>query len=87
MEYGCEAERPAVVRDQEMCFNNCSGAGRCLRGWCHCQAGRWGIDCSRTKVRRRACAGAGCVSVAHSTVCLPAAFVCLSAARVRAPVV
>lgn len=33
------------------CFRNCSNAGVCKSGWCHCDSGRWGIDCSRTKVR------------------------------------
>ena len=35
------------------CYSNCSDAGVCKSGWCHCEPGRWGIDCSRTKVSFR----------------------------------
>ena len=30
------------------CFNNCSGHGLCVRGWCVCDFGYFGIDCSTT---------------------------------------
>lgn len=35
--------------NQVNCFSGCSHAGVCKSGWCHCEPGRWGIDCSRTK--------------------------------------
>lgn len=35
--------------NQVNCFSSCSNAGICKSGWCHCEPGRWGIDCSRTK--------------------------------------
>jgi hypothetical protein len=41
------------------CYSNCSDAGVCKSGWCHCEPGRWGMDCSRTKVRSPA---AACIS-------------------------
>jgi len=28
------------------CFNGCSGHGACVHGWCHCQRGWYGVDCS-----------------------------------------
>ena len=36
------------------CYSNCSDAGVCKSGWCHCEPGRWGLDCSRTRVRSAA---------------------------------
>lgn len=30
----------------DSCFNDCSGRGRCVRGYCSCEPGRFGIDCS-----------------------------------------
>ncbi|KAG1665073.1 hypothetical protein FOA52_012492 [Chlamydomonas sp. UWO 241] len=37
--------------DDESCWfsPNCSGHGTCANGFCNCEAGRWGIDCSRSK--------------------------------------
>ena len=31
------------------CYNNCSDVGVCRHGFCHCPAGRFGLDCSRTE--------------------------------------
>ena len=28
------------------CLNGCSGRGKCVSNWCHCEAGSWGADCS-----------------------------------------
>ncbi|GFH12054.1 uncharacterized protein HaLaN_07680 [Haematococcus lacustris] len=28
------------------CLNNCTGRGRCWAGWCQCQPGFYGADCS-----------------------------------------
>ena len=28
------------------CVNDCSGHGICVHGWCRCERGWWGIDCS-----------------------------------------
>ena len=33
-------------RDETACFNGCSGRGMCVRGFCSCQMGFFGIDCS-----------------------------------------
>jgi hypothetical protein len=30
-------------------MNNCTGRGACVYGFCHCQRGWWGLDCSRSK--------------------------------------
>ena len=30
------------------CLGGCSGRGRCLRGFCHCEQGAYGADCSLT---------------------------------------
>jgi hypothetical protein len=34
---------------QKHCYRQCSGAGTCLGGYCHCRPGRWGIACQRDK--------------------------------------
>ncbi len=34
---------------QQSCLHNCNGRGACTYGFCHCQAGWWGRDCSRSK--------------------------------------
>lgn len=45
----CE-ERAARTALQNICWNNCQGRGECRRGFCHCQPGFWGKDCSSSKV-------------------------------------
>jgi len=35
---------------QHVCYNSCSGRGLCRRGFCHCEPGRWGKDCSSIEV-------------------------------------
>ncbi len=38
---------PRVPRSA--CPGGCSGAGECWAGFCKCEAGRWGADCSRQR--------------------------------------
>eukprot|EP00899_Mesostigma_viride_P026688 jgi/Mesvir1/7203/Mv19028-RA.1 len=45
---GCSGARPDVLLDCKLQANNCSGAGDCVRGFCICQPGTWGMDCSLT---------------------------------------
>ncbi|GBF90972.1 exostosin-like glycosyltransferase [Raphidocelis subcapitata] len=33
-------------RSEMLCLNQCSGRGRCRLGFCHCDAGWWGLDCA-----------------------------------------
>ena len=40
----CEADAGFTLH----CLGNCSGRGRCLRGFCHCEQGAYGADCSLT---------------------------------------
>jgi hypothetical protein len=28
------------------CWSGCNGRGRCRAGWCQCEPGYWGVDCS-----------------------------------------
>lgn len=32
-----------------MCANRCGGRGRCMAGFCACEAGHWGIGCARSR--------------------------------------
>ena len=36
------------------CFNQCSGRGTCVNGWCSCDAGSFGIDCAHSASARPA---------------------------------
>jgi hypothetical protein len=42
---------------QEACLNNCNGRGACTYGFCQCQPGWWGRDCSRSQAYGRPGAG------------------------------
>ncbi|GLI67688.1 hypothetical protein VaNZ11_011952 [Volvox africanus] len=33
----------------ELCPNRCRGRGQCIRGFCHCRAPYWGLDCGRER--------------------------------------
>jgi hypothetical protein len=35
--------------DPKSCANNCNGRGSCRQGFCHCEKGYFGRDCSRSK--------------------------------------
>ncbi|GIL87530.1 hypothetical protein Vretifemale_15566 [Volvox reticuliferus] len=34
------------TKSELSCLNNCNRKGECIGGWCHCQPGRFGADCS-----------------------------------------
>ena len=34
------------TRNLHKCLNDCSGRGRCVHNWCHCDRNSWGADCS-----------------------------------------
>ncbi|KAK3256185.1 hypothetical protein CYMTET_34667 [Cymbomonas tetramitiformis] len=38
--------------EYSFCLNQCSGRGNCINGFCHCEAGWWGIDCAQTSPQR-----------------------------------
>ena len=40
--FGNACEQP----DPSVCYNNCSGEGVCIRGFCSCTMGFFGVDCS-----------------------------------------
>ena len=44
MQGACEEDEGFTLH----CLGNCSGRGRCLRGFCHCEQGTYGADCSLT---------------------------------------
>ena len=43
---GGACERKTDSRQQHACLNGCSKRGACVRNWCHCEAGCYGVDCS-----------------------------------------
>lgn len=75
--HDCGGTRPPIVWEQEHCPNMCNDRGTCRRGWCHCQPGFFGIDCSRTRVRR---CSAGSQKASRCCVCLGHCF-CLCRGR------
>lgn len=34
---------------RNICHFGCGEGGRCDHGFCHCEPGRWGVDCSRSR--------------------------------------
>ena len=48
-EEDCAFEWEASQFGSWNCYNNCSDVGVCRAGFCHCPAGRFGLDCSRTE--------------------------------------
>eukprot|EP00899_Mesostigma_viride_P026830 jgi/Mesvir1/7331/Mv19141-RA.1 len=45
---GCSGTALEPLHDCNLQANNCSGAGECVRGFCVCRPGTWGMDCSLT---------------------------------------
>ena len=43
---GRRCEASTAQRPLRMCLNGCSKRGKCVRNWCHCDAGYYGVDCS-----------------------------------------
>jgi len=43
---GVHCERSITSRPRKMCLNSCSDRGECIRNWCHCNPGYFGVDCS-----------------------------------------
>ena len=43
---GRRCEIDASRRPLRACLNGCSGRGTCVRNWCHCNPGHYGVDCS-----------------------------------------
>ena len=43
---GAKCETEMTRRPTEYCLNGCSGRGTCIRNWCQCRRGYWGVDCS-----------------------------------------
>ena len=35
--------------DTKDCYLGCSGRGKCIGGYCHCDPGFWGLGCARSK--------------------------------------
>jgi hypothetical protein len=40
---------PPSQVSEDACVNRCNGRGTCYQGFCKCQAGWFGKDCSRSK--------------------------------------
>lgn len=43
---GSKCEVLMVLRGRTDCLNGCSARGKCLRNWCQCDKGYFGVDCS-----------------------------------------
>ncbi|KAL1527668.1 hypothetical protein AB1Y20_009054 [Prymnesium parvum] len=43
---GPRCEQSSHSRRLELCINACSNRGKCMRNWCHCDPGFYGVDCS-----------------------------------------
>ena len=43
---GERCEGSSSARPTHACLNSCSGRGACVRNWCHCTPGYYGVDCS-----------------------------------------
>jgi hypothetical protein len=43
---GSRCESSTNFRPIQACLNGCSGRGKCVRNWCHCSPGYYGVDCS-----------------------------------------
>ena len=43
---GTRCEIDSTSRPLDRCLNGCSQRGSCVRNWCHCAPGFYGIDCS-----------------------------------------
>ena len=43
---GNRCARSSEARPTHACLNDCSGRGSCVRNWCHCSPGYFGVDCS-----------------------------------------
>ena len=43
---GPSCERSTLAREIKNCLNGCSKRGTCVRNWCHCEPGFYGVDCS-----------------------------------------
>ena len=43
---GSRCEVSTRMRPTHACLNGCSGRGTCVRNWCHCTPGYFGVDCS-----------------------------------------
>lgn len=43
---GTRCEDDSKSRTLDRCLNSCSHRGNCVRNWCHCAQGFYGIDCS-----------------------------------------
>ena len=53
----------------DYCIKNCSSHGTCYFGWCFCDVGYWGEDCSNSS-----CPGTSCYydKTSHEQVCVHA---------------
>ncbi|KAG2485165.1 hypothetical protein HYH03_016055 [Edaphochlamys debaryana] len=47
--HGYYEGKSCEIADPLHCYQGCSGVGKCVHGWCHCDAGYWGHGCTRSK--------------------------------------